>query len=133
MKTLFEYLDTKIKNGKFLNGSDPDNPKTWKVGDIIWGAYGEFSSPRHAIPRFYKIVGVYPKSFTMVRLVTTTTSGKRIVSPEWDEIPTEETYIDPPIRAKKQDDGTVTTNQGDYGKQLMHLYLWDGNPVHGYN
>ena len=122
MKTLFEYLDTKIKNDKFLAEQEPDNPKTWKVGDIVYGLWG-YSISR---PRFYKIDRITPKTLFLTKIKGKVVEGS--YNTQYKEIPTDQIDKDYP-----QARATITK----YGKAVitkemyMHLYLWTGEPVCG--
>jgi len=123
MRTLLEYLDTKIKNDKFLAEQEPDNPKTWKVGDIVYGLWGYTISR----PHFYKIDRITPNTLFLTRLKGKIVEGA--YNGQYKEIPTDQINKDyPQARAtiRKKSGRAVITKEN-----YMHLYLWTGEPVYG--
>lgn len=122
MRTLFEYLDTKIKYDKFLAEREPDNPKTWKVGDIVYGLWG-YSISR---PRFYKIDRITPKTLFLTRIKGKVVEGA--YNGQYKEIPTDQLDKDcPQARATISKSGRAVITKEMY----MHLYLWTGEPIDG--
>lgn len=121
MKLINNYINEKLvlnKTTKIIK-SDPNNPDTWKVGDILAGTAGY--SMR--LPEFYKIVKRTAKSFTVQQMKGKIVSGHR--NGQWEEIADE----DAPLIEK-----TYTGRIRKYGGVQVNgvnVHLWDGKPLYG--
>ena len=126
MKKLSNYITEKFKiNSKSVSKeSDPDNPKTWDVGDILGGTYGWSMT----LPIFYEIVKRTTSQFTLVKLSKKVVSGHHNGS--FEEIPDE---------SKREQDLKGKQIRARLSKNLTHslkvdghyVSLWDGKPIWG--
>lgn len=115
---LSEYLLESILSKKtdMYDKSNPDDPATWKVGDILFGQIGD----EWYIPIWYKITGKTEKTFTCRRLTGKVVSGNK--SGQWEEVPTDEEYESKDYVLKLKNNKI----------QGVELSLWEGDPVSGY-
>ena len=102
---------------------DPENPKYWQVGDILYSVYN-YSM---IIPYFYKIIKRTDKTFTLVELSTKLASGH--YNGDFYEVP-DDSKLENDLKGEQ-----IRTKINKYGAvnigSVKHLRLWDGKPVHG--
>lgn len=122
MENIKKYIVEKLiinKNIKTQEKSDPDDPMTWKVGDILAGTYGYSMT----LPHFYKIIKRTAKMFTVKRMKGKIVSGHK--NGQWQEIADENAPLDNhEYRAKINKWGRVRVDD-------ISVRLWDGEPLYG--
>ena len=121
MKQISNFILEKLKIDKNtkLKNSDPNDPSTWRVGDILAGTFGATM----CLPEFFKILRRTAKSFIIQRMTGKIVSGHK--NGQWEEI----ADIDAPLIGKEI---TVRINKYGYVKLDGHIiYLWDGKPLYG--
>lgn len=121
MKDINNFILEKLKITKDSKNDnrDPDDPKTWVVGDILVCQWG-YSM---VIVDFYKIIKTTGKSFVLRKL-----KDKKISGDGWrgECVPIENEF------EKNEQDINVRINKYNYVKikDKGHCSLWTGNPVH---
>ena len=126
MKQLKEYIIEKFKisSKNISKQSDPEDPSTWDVSDILAGTFGYSMT----LPVFYEVVKRTPSQFTLVKLSKKVVSGHHNGS--FEEIPDESKRAQDlkgnQIRAR------LSKNTSHYLKvDSAYVRLWDGKPVWG--
>ena len=110
-----------LDNIKSFNG-DPGDPTYWTVNDILYMTYNYNA----CIPVFYKILKKVGKAtFELVKLEKKVVNGSYNSPAGYEVIPTNET-ADTAVKRVRISKGRVSIDK-------ERLYLWDGNPVHGYS
>ena len=127
MKSISQYIFEAFKiNSKTVTKqeSNPEDPSTWDVGDILSGTFGYSMT----FPIFYYIVKRTRSQFTLVKLSKKIVSGHHNGSFEEipDELKREKDLKGEQIRAR------LSKRPSSYLKVDGHyMHLWDGEPVWG--
>ena len=123
MNNLKEYIIEKFKISKDIANkeSNPDDPTTWQVGDILVTSGGY----NMILVDFFEIVSKTAKSFKLKKLKNKTISGNG-----WQgECVPDEGHYD-------TKEGEITCRINKYGSVRIGghyghtAYLWDGKPQH---
>ena len=125
MKHIIEYLFEKLKINKDTQyNSDPEDPSTWKPGDILSGTFGYSMT----LPIFYYIVKRTTSQFTLVKMSKKIVSGHHNGS--FEEVP-DESKLQKDLKGQEIR-ARLPKNHGSYLKVDGHyMHLWDGEPVWG--
>ena len=124
MKQINNYIIEKLilnKSIKSAEKSDPENPATWKVGDILCGTWGYSMT----LPAWYKIIKRTAKMFTVKQIPGKIIKGSR--NGQWEEIAdTTAPLKGEEIKARVKKYGGVKIDD------KVYVHLWDGKtPLHG--
>ena len=116
MINIYEYLINKQTKEK---DKDPNNPRTWGVGDILVATYGY----NMTLNRFYRITKIVGKaSFELEELASKLTDGSYNHPAGCHEVPIENKV-----------EGTTKGRIGKSGRLKIDGYLaslWNGKPVY---